>query len=57
MIQQMTDELECCKQHDGPITAKDMEKLKSCTKSEIITEAVFANRTTANNIRLKHKVG
>ena len=37
----MTDEWECCKQHDGPITAKDMEKLKSFTESEIIAEAVF----------------
>ena len=37
----MMDTLACCKQHDGPVTAKDMEKLKSFTESEIIAEAVF----------------
>ena len=36
------DALECCKQHDGPVTAKDIEKLKSFTESEIITETVFS---------------
>ena len=42
MTQQMMDTLECCKQHDGPVTAKDIEKLKSFTESEIIAEAVFS---------------
>ena len=35
------DALECCKQHDGPVTAKDIEKLKAFTESEIIAETVF----------------
>ena len=34
------DALECCKQHDGWVTAKDIEKFKSFTESEIITEPV-----------------
>ena len=42
MTQQMIDELECCKQHDGSVTAKDIEELKSFTESEIIAEAVFS---------------
>ena len=37
----MMNALDCCKQHDGPVTSKDMEKLKSFTETEIITEAVF----------------
>ena len=28
MNQQMMDTLECCKQHDGPVTAKDIQKLR-----------------------------
>ena len=36
----MMDELECCKQLDGPVTAKDIVKLRSFTESEIIAEAV-----------------
>ena len=28
MNQQMMDTLECCKQHDGPGTAKDIQKLR-----------------------------
>ena len=40
--EKMLDALECCKQHDGPATAKDIEKLKSFTESEIIAEAVFS---------------
>ena len=38
----MMDALECCKQHDGPVTAKDLEKLKSFTESQIIAEIVFS---------------
>ena len=58
MTQQMMDALECCKQHDGPVTAKDMEKLKSFTETEIIAGAFFfQKRTTAPNIRLKYEVG
>ena len=38
MTQKMLDVLECCKQHDGPVTAKDIEKLNSYTESEIIAE-------------------
>ena len=54
----MMDALECCKQHDGPVTAKDMEKLKSFTETEIIAGAFFfQKRTTAPNIRLKYEVG
>ena len=30
------DTLEYCKQHDGPVSAKDIEKLKSLTESKII---------------------
>ena len=41
MTQQMMDALECCKQHDGPVTAKDMKKSKSFTESEITAGAVF----------------
>ena len=37
----MMDALECCKQHDGPVTAKDTEKLKSFTETEIIAGAFF----------------
>ena len=44
MTQQMMDALECCKQHDGPVTAKDMEKLKSFTETEIIAGAFFFRR-------------
>ena len=33
-----------------------MEKLKSFIESEIIAEAIFPKRTTALDIRLKHKV-
>ena len=32
----MMDTLEYCKQHDGPVSAKDIEKLKSLTESKII---------------------
>ena len=35
------DTLEYCKQHDGPVSAKDIEKLKSLTESKIISETVF----------------
>ena len=35
------DTLEYCKQHDGPVSAKDIEKLKSLTESKIIAETVF----------------
>ena len=38
------DALECCKQHDGPVTAKDIEKWKSFTESEIIAETVFSEK-------------
>ena len=38
----MMDALECCKQHDGLVTTKDMEKLKPFTESEIIAEDVFS---------------
>ena len=41
MTQQIMDALECCKQHDGPVTAKDMKKSKSFTESEITAGAVF----------------
>ena len=44
MTQQIMDALECCKQHDGPLTAKDIEKLKSFTESEIIAETVFSEK-------------
>ena len=57
MTQQMMDALECCKQHDGPVTTKVMEKLKSFTETEIIAGAFFLKRTTAPNIRLKYEVG
>ena len=40
----MMDALECCKQHDGPVTAKDTEKLKSFTETEIIAGAFFFRR-------------
>ena len=54
----MMDALEYCKQHGGPVTAKDTEKLKSFTETEIIAEVgFFLKRTTAPNMRLKHKVG
>ena len=36
------DALECCKQHDRPVTAKDIEKLKSLSESEIIAETAFS---------------
>ena len=42
MTQQVRDALECCTQHDGPVTAKDIETLKSFTKSKIIAETVFS---------------
>ena len=42
MTHKMMDALECCKQHDGPVTAKDIEKLNSYTESEIIAETVFS---------------
>ena len=37
----MMDALEYCKPHDGPVPAKDIEKLMSFTESEIITEIFF----------------
>ena len=40
----MMDALEYCKQHDGPVAAKDIEKLKSLTESKIIAETVFSRR-------------
>ena len=43
MSQQITDALEWCKQHYGPVTAKDMEKLKSFTEAEIIAEPVSSD--------------
>ena len=47
MAQRMMDALECCKQHGGPVTAKDTEKLKSFTETEIIAEVgFFLKRTT-----------
>ena len=42
MTQQMMDVLECCKQHEGPVTATDIEKLKSFTESDIIAETIFS---------------
>ena len=42
MTQQTMDATECCKQYDGPVTAKNIEKLKSFTESEVITETVFS---------------
>ena len=45
------------KKHGRPVYTKDMEKLKSFIESEIIAEAIFPKRTTALDIRLKHKVG
>ena len=30
----MMDALECCKQHGGPVTAKDTERLKSFTETD-----------------------
>ena len=38
----MMDALKCCKQHDGPVTTKNIEKLKSFTESENIAETVFS---------------
>ena len=47
MAQRMMDALEYCKQHGGPVTAKDTEKLKSFTETEIIAEVgFFLKRTT-----------
>ena len=37
----MMDALKYCKQHDGPVTAKDIEKLKS-TESEVIADTIFS---------------
>ena len=37
----MMDALKCCKQHDRPVTAKDMKKLTSFKVSEIIDAAIF----------------
>ena len=37
----MMDALEYCKPHDGPVTAKDIEKLMSYTESEITAETFF----------------
>ena len=53
----MMDALECCKQYDGPVTTKSMEKLKSFTETEIIAGVFFLKRKTAPNIRLKYEVG
>ena len=47
--------MESCKQHGGPVTAKDVQKLKSFTESEIIAETVL-KRATTPNIILKQKV-
>ena len=38
----MMDALKCCNQHDGPVTTKNIEKLKSFTESENIAETVFS---------------
>ena len=47
MAQRMMDALEYCKQHGGPVTPKDTEKLKSFTETEIIAEVgFFLKRTT-----------
>ena len=40
--QRVMDAFECYKQHDGPVTAKNMEKLKLFTETELIAEAVFS---------------
>ena len=42
MTQQMMGALKCFKEHDGPVTTKDIEKLGSFTESEIIAETVFS---------------
>ena len=49
----MIDAVEYCKQHDGTVTAKNIETLKSITESEIIAETIFSEE----QIRMKHKVG
>ena len=36
----MMDALKCCKQHDRPVTAKDMEKLTSF-KVKLLMQLIF----------------
>ena len=55
MTQHMMDALKC-KQHDGPVTATKIEKLSHLQKVRLSLRLSFL-KTTAPNIRLKHKVG
>ena len=52
----MMDALESCKKDGGLVNTEDVEELKSFMESEIIAEVIFLKRTTAPDIRLKHKV-
>lgn len=53
----LLENLEKCKEHGGPITSADIEKLDSLTYEQTVTEAGFLKKTTAPNIRYKRKVG
>ena len=49
--------LEVCKQHSGPLTEIDIERLSGLTDEQVLAEAIYLKHTIAPNIRLKRKEG
>jgi len=49
--------LDLCKEHGGPLTPKDLHKLDVMDEAQVLAEAKYLKKTTAPNIRLKHKEG
>ena len=49
--------LQVCKQHGGPLTESDIERLSGLTDEQVLAEAIYLKHTIAPNIRLKRKEG
>ena len=55
-LKKVIENLELCKIHGGPLTAKDIDRLDDLTAEEVLVEAKYLKKTVASNIRLKRKV-
>ena len=49
--------LEDCKDHGGPLTAKDIDRIDKLTNEQIMLEAKYLKKNVAPNIRFKRKDG
>jgi hypothetical protein len=52
---QTTEALEKCKDHGGPVTEKDIEKIEKLNEKELKQEISYLRLTVAPNIRQRSK--